>query len=134
MTKVTEGSTAPTQNTEYSMVAELDKSITEGLCLKQPIFNWAAKDNYTELKQFEMEVTNIFIIPHCDISDVEVVPKIKKWQGRQGTQLIQTLTQAEQHSCKTVNGLCKILDAEVFHLGGCLEMAGHSVVPLMIDC
>ena len=35
-----------------------------GLSLKWLEFDWNAKDKYMELKNFEMEVTNIFLTRH----------------------------------------------------------------------
>ena len=33
---------------------------TGGLSLRQLVLAWNARDNYTDLKNFEMEATNIF--------------------------------------------------------------------------
>ena len=50
-----------------------------GPSLRQPVFNWNVEDKYTELKNFEVEVTNIFITKHCNINGTERVPIMKKW-------------------------------------------------------
>ena len=34
-------------------------------------FNWAAKGCYTELQQFELQVSNIFLTKHYDINEAE---------------------------------------------------------------
>ena len=41
-----------------------------GPSLKQPVFNWGAKDKYLELKHFGMEVTHIFCTKHYKIDRV----------------------------------------------------------------
>ena len=46
-----------------------------------------------------MEVTNIFLTEHYDFGAAEKVPTAKKWLGREGLQLVQTLKQVEQESC-----------------------------------
>ena len=44
---------------------------------RQLIFKCNAKDKYTELKNLEMEVTNILVIKHYEINDTEKVAIIK---------------------------------------------------------
>ena len=63
----------------------LDRQHTEearsragGPSLRQPVFNWAAKDKHKELKHFEMEVMNVFLVTNYDISDTEIVAIINK--------------------------------------------------------
>ena len=61
-------------------------------------------------EQFELELLNIFLTKHCDVSDAEMVPIIKKkWLGRKGPQLICALTEGQQESCWTVDGFFRIL-------------------------
>ena len=45
-------------------------------------FNWSAKYKYMELRNFKIEVMNIFLTRTCDRSDVEGVLIIKNWLGR----------------------------------------------------
>ena len=53
------------------------------LWIKWPIFNCAAKDKFVELKQFEPDVTNIFLAKYYDISDAERVILIKNTSYRE---------------------------------------------------
>ena len=43
-----------------------------------------------------MGVAKSFLMKNYDINDAENVPIITKWLGREGLQLIQTLTKVEQ--------------------------------------
>ena len=61
MTNATEGSRASTQSSRQATVPERARSRIVELCLRQPVFNWAAKDKFQELKQFDVEVMNIFL-------------------------------------------------------------------------
>ena len=47
--------------------------------MKQPTFDWKAKDKYNELLNFEMVVKNIFMTKGYGISDSERVPIVLKW-------------------------------------------------------
>ena len=42
-----------------------------GLFMRQPVFNCTAVDKYLELKNFKMEITNIFLTKHYDINGAE---------------------------------------------------------------
>ena len=53
-----------------------------GPSIKQPNFDCNAIDKYTELKNFEMEVNNIFLIFSYNVSDLEKVPIMKNRQDR----------------------------------------------------
>ena len=46
------------------------------------------------------------------IRQAERVPIMKKWLGRQGLQLSESLTQAEQEPCNTVQGLLETLSTK----------------------
>ena len=54
-----------------------------------------------------MEVKSIF--QNCSINQAERVPVIKNWLSRQGLQLLETLTQAEQELCNADKGLFETL-------------------------
>ena len=69
----------------------------------QPSFNWGAKDKITKLRNFHLEVNNIFHI--YGTSNADRVPIIKNCFGRESLRVNQTLTRAEQKACETVNGL-----------------------------
>ena len=49
-----------------------------GPSLRQPTFDLIAKGNYTEFRNFEMEVNNIFLTYSYNISNAEKVLIIKK--------------------------------------------------------
>ena len=56
-------------------------------------------------KILEIEVTNIFLMKHHDINDTERLPTTRDLLVREELRLIQTCTQAELESCKTVSGV-----------------------------
>ena len=58
-----------------------------------------APQTYAELRNFKMEIKNMF--QNYSISQAERVPIIKNWLGRQGLQLLEALTQAEQEAQNT---------------------------------
>ena len=68
-----------------------------GPIMKQPTFDWSTKDKYAKLRNFKLEIKSM--IQNFNISQTERVLIIKKWLGRQGFQLLETLTQAEQEAC-----------------------------------
>ena len=76
----------------------------DGLMMKQPTFNWDMDDKYNELKNFRLGVNNVFKL--YTMTNIEMAAKLKKWLGRKGLQLLQTLTQVEQETCETA---CHIL-------------------------
>ena len=71
--------------------------------MKQPIFNWEAEDRYNELKNFRLEVNNIF--KSYNMPQTEQLVIIKNWLGRKSLQFIESLTQMEQERCNTMEGL-----------------------------
>ena len=58
-------------------VGETARARSGGQSLMSLVINWTGK-KYIELKHFKMEVTNIFLVRHYDISEAENVPLIKK--------------------------------------------------------
>ena len=66
-----------------------------GSITKQPIFNWNGKDKYEELQNLKLEVSNK---QDCNLGQTEKVSITKNWLGREGLQLIATLTQEEQEA------------------------------------
>ena len=60
-----------------------------------------------------MEVKNMF--QSHNINQAERVPIIKKWLGRQGLQLLETLTQAEHDACHSKDCLFKMLNEKSSH-------------------
>ena len=71
--------------------------------MKQPNFNWEAEDKYNKLKNFRLEVNNIF--KSYNMSQTEQLAIIKSWLGRKGLQFIESLTQMEQERYNTTEGL-----------------------------
>ena len=69
--------------------------------MKQPMFDWSSTDKYAELRNFKIEVKNMF--QTSSISQAERVAITKNWLGRQGLKLLETPTQAEQEKCITVS-------------------------------
>ena len=80
----------------------------DGPTLKQPKFDWSTVDRYTELKNFRLEVNNIF--KRDSVKHTEILSIIKMCLGRQGLQFTETLTKEEYEICKTVEGLFNILN------------------------
>ena len=72
-----------------------------GPIMKQPRFNWNAKDKYKELQNFKLDVSNI--LQNYNLGQTDKVSIIKNWLGREGLQLIATLTQEEQEVFYTLN-------------------------------
>ena len=59
---------------EQATLSKEARSRARGLFLQLPVFKWAAKDNYIKHPDhFEMEIMNIFLIKHSDITDPERV-------------------------------------------------------------
>ena len=74
-----------------------------GPILKQPMFNWKAENKYQEMQNFKLEVCNM--LQTYNLGQTERVSMIKNWLGREGLQLIATLTNEEQNSCHDDKGL-----------------------------
>ena len=83
MTEVTESRTAETSS-GHAMATEQPRSRTGGPSFRQLTFNWTAKNKYTDLKQFELKVSNMFLTKHYDINDAEKVPIKKTLAGDRG--------------------------------------------------
>ena len=54
----------------------------DGSIMKQPTFNLEAEDKYNELKNFRLEVNNIF--KSYSVPQPEEIAMITKWLGRKG--------------------------------------------------
>ena len=78
-----------------------------GPMMKQPTLDWTMEDNCNELKDFRLEVYNVF--KSYDIPDIEKTALIKNWLCNKGIQLLEMLTQAEKEKCETSEGLFKTL-------------------------
>ena len=79
-----------------------------GPFIRDPTFDWSAKDKYAKLRNFKLEVNNM--LQSFNISQTEKVSNIENWLGRQGLQLLETLTQAEQEACNDEEGLFEKLN------------------------
>ena len=71
-------------------------------------YNWNAKGKCRELRNFKMEINNIFLTYSYKISDAEKVPIIKNWLGREDLYFTQTLTKPEQEPCGPIEGVIEI--------------------------
>ena len=66
--------------------------------MKQPTFDWSAKDKYAKIRNFKLEVRKM--LTNFKISQMEGVSIMKNWLDRKGLQLLETITQADQEACK----------------------------------
>ena len=78
-----------------------------GPIMKQPTFNLSFTFKYAELRNFKFTEKNMF--QNYSISQAERVPIFKKL-GRQGQQLLESLSKAEQEVCDTEEGLFETLN------------------------
>ena len=69
-----------------------------GVMMKQPTLNFGIEDKNSELKNFKLEVINV--VKSYAITDVEETALIKKWLGRKGLQLLETITEADKKNVK----------------------------------
>ena len=76
--------------------------------MKQSTFNWDTKDKYNKLKNFRLEINNVFKL----MSGIEKAAIIKNWLGRKGLYLLETLTEVEQEKCETSEGLFHTLSSK----------------------
>ena len=60
--RTTESGRLADANPGHPVEAETTGRMTEGLRPRQLTFNWVAKNKHTELQQFDIEVTNIFLL------------------------------------------------------------------------
>ena len=72
----------------------------DGSSLKQQSFAWGARDMYTELRNFQMEVNNILMTCNYNINDQGKAQIVKNWLGRKGLYFIQTFTKTGQEAYK----------------------------------
>ena len=71
--------------------------------MRQLMFNWNAKDKYSELKAFRLEVNNVLSMCNTPQTDKLVVDK--NCLGRRGLQYLETLRTVEKEMCNTQKGL-----------------------------
>ena len=79
-----------------------------GPMMNQPTFNWDTEDKYYDLKNFRLQLYNVF--KSYDMQDMEKTAIIKNWLGRKGLQLLEMITQAKKGKCETSKGLFKTLN------------------------
>ena len=99
-------------------VAEAERSQNAGLklggsILKQLTFDWNSKDKYKKLRNFILQVKNMF--QNNRMSQTKRVPIIKNLLGKQGLQLLESHTQAEQEVCNTEEGLFETFNKKLSH-------------------
>ena len=75
--------------------------------MKQPTFDWTAKDKYSELKTFQLEVNNILSTYNTPQMDKLVL--VKNWLGGKGLQYLEMLIMAEKGTCNTLESLFETL-------------------------
>ena len=76
--------------------------------MKEPPFNWNAKDKYEELQNLKLEVCNM--LQNYNLGKTEKVSIIKNWLCREVLHLIATFTQNEQEACNNEKGLFDTLN------------------------
>ena len=81
-----------------------------GPALRQPQFNWEAMDKYTKWKEFILEVRNM--LPTYNDQDQDKIAIVKNWLGRRGLHYLESLTEAEEWECDTLQGLFDTLSAK----------------------
>ena len=79
-----------------------------GPMMKHPTFNWELEDKYNKLKNFTLEVNNIF--KSYSMPQVEQIAIINIWLGRKGLQFLKPLPQKGHERSKTMEGLFTILN------------------------
>ena len=89
--------------------------------MKKPTFNWNSIDKYAELRNFKLEVKNIF--PKYSINQAERVPIFKNWLGRQGLQLLESLTQFSSR-LQDVSNTLKTKDKKLARWEGVIQIQG----------
>ena len=77
-----------------------------GPIMKQPTFNWSAKDKYVKLRS-KLEVKNI--LQNVNTSQMERVSIIRNWLSQQSLQILETTAQGEQEAYNE-EGLFKVLN------------------------
>ena len=65
-----------------------------GPIMKQPTFHRSTNEKYAELRNFMVQVSGM--LQNVNLGQTEGVSVIKNWLGREGLQLIVTLTQEEE--------------------------------------
>ena len=64
---------------------------------------------YDELRKFEIEIRNIFMMSSYNIDKDVKVSIVMNWLGHEGLRFIQTLTDNEQEICKMRKDLFEML-------------------------
>ena len=84
-----------------------------GPIMKQSTFDWGTKDKFAELQHFKLEVNNM--LQNFNLGQTERVSVIKNWLGREGLQLIATLTQEEHEAGNDEKGLFETINKKLSH-------------------
>ena len=74
-----------------------------GLQLKQPTFNWPAKNKHDELRNFKIEVKYFFMTKHHDIADV------KMWAKKFMQMRLPFYTNTNNRRARNVQKQCRII-------------------------
>ena len=75
----------------------------DGPVMRQLSFNWNADNKYSELKNFRLEVNNIFALYNTPCTEQLAI--VKNWLARKGMQFIESLIHEEKEKCNTIEGL-----------------------------
>ena len=102
---ITQAVAKATRAAIQTMSAENVRPRMSGCIMKQPTFDWSAKDKYAEVRNFKLEVKTCSRT--LNISQTEKGSIIKNWLGRQDLQLLEILMQAEQEAYNGEEGLSK---------------------------
>ena len=99
MTELNEGSSRPITGARGSEWG-VDESKSRRTFPKITSIKLGSQSKYIELKHFEVDVINIFLTEHYEISEEENIPIIKKWFGKEGFHLIQTFYKLNKSHAK----------------------------------
>ena len=86
----------------YHNAAGTIRSQTGLPSLKKPVFVWNVKNKFIELKDFEMEVTNIFHTKCFELSDTEKVAMTKMGWRVKASNLYKNKTRDMPTSKRTI--------------------------------
>ena len=74
--------------------------------MKKPTFNWETEDSYSKFKTFNLEVNNILSTYNTPVKQLAMV---KNWLERKGLQFLEALTNEDNITCGTLEGLFETL-------------------------
>ena len=99
----TKEAAGPTDNARTVLTANLSPGASR-LTLKQPPFNWKAKDMYPGLFKLEIQVKKILMTKSYNIEDSDKVPTIMNSLGHEELHFVQILNEDEKKDASQVQG------------------------------